>query len=206
MQNGLYAVMEEFREGDDVLLSMLPRQRLIKMLHALLDEKEFLSPWGIRSLSKKHEKPYVFKIKEEEFSIKYEPGESTLSMYGGNSNWRGPVWFPVNYILLDALREFDSYYGDTLQVEFPAETGQLRTLGEVADEISKLLISIFQKDEQGERPVNGGISKYRDDPHFKDLILFFEYFHGDNGRGLGASHQTGWTGVIAQLIDQCGWS
>lgn len=205
MQNGLYAVMEEFREGDDVLLSLLPRQRLIKMLHALLDEEEFLSPWGIRSLSKKHETPYVFSVKGEAFSIAYEAGESTTTMYGGNSNWRGPVWFPVNYILLDALREFDSYYGDTLQVEFPANTGQLQTLGSIADQISRMLISVFQKDEAGKRPVNDEITLYRDDPHFQDLILFYEYFHGDNGRGLGASHQTGWTGVIAQLIDQCGW-
>ncbi|HKK74579.1 MAG TPA: hypothetical protein VJ953_05885 [Saprospiraceae bacterium] len=205
MQNGLYAVMEEFKEGDDVLLSLLPRQRLIKMLHALLDEKEFLSPWGIRSLSKKHETPYTFSIKGEEFSIAYEPGESTTTMYGGNSNWRGPVWFPMNYILLDALREFDSYYGETLQVEFPADTGQLQTLGTIADKISRMLISIFRKNEAGERPVNDQIDLYRDDPHFQDLILFFEYFHGDNGRGLGASHQTGWTGVIAQLIDEYGW-
>ncbi|MEM6377084.1 MAG: glucosidase, partial [Bacteroidota bacterium] len=205
MQNGLYVVMEEFKDGNDVLLSLLPRKRLTKMLKALLDEEEFYSPRGIRSLSKKHEEPYTFKIKNEEFSIKYEPGESTTTMYGGNSNWRGPVWFPVNYILIDALRIFSSYYGDSLQVECPTGSHNEMTLDQVADKISKSLVSIFRKDEQGHRPVNDQSELYQNDPHFKDLILFFEYFHGDNGRGLGAAHQTGWTGVVAQLIDHCGW-
>lgn len=206
MKHGLYAVMEEFKEDDNVLLSLLPRERLIKMLHALLDEKEFFSPHGIRSLSKKHEKPYVFSIEGKEFSITYEPGESTTHMYGGNSNWRGPVWMPVNYILIDALRIMDSYYGKSLQVNCPTDSNNKMNLGEVATTISRALISLFEKDKKGHRPVNGALKLYQNDPDFQDLILFYEYFHGDNGRGLGASHQTGWTGVIAQLIDHCGWS
>lgn len=205
MKNGLHVVMEEFKDNNDVLLSLLPRERLTKMLKALLDEEEFYSPRGIRSLSKKHETPYIFKIKDKSYSVKYEAGESTTTMYGGNSNWRGPVWMPVNYILIDALRIFDSYYGDSLKVECPTGSKNELTLDQVADEISNALVSIFQRDENGNRPVNDQSKLYQNDPHFKDLILFYEYFHGDNGRGLGAAHQTGWTGVIAQLIDHCGW-
>jgi len=201
----LHAVMEEYKEGDDVLLSLLPKTRLIKMLHALLDQDEFLSERGIRSLSKKHETPYTFKIEGKQYQITYEPGESTTYMYGGNSNWRGPVWFPVNYILIDSLRIFDSYYGADLKVAFPTGSSNKMTLDHIANQISKDLISIFQNDSNGNRPANDHASKYQNDPWFKDLILFHEYFHGDNGRGLGAAHQTGWTGVVAELIDKCGW-
>jgi len=203
--NKFYVVIEDMSEDEDILLSLLPHKRLKKMLKALLDEQEFFSPIGIRSLSKVHETPYVLTIDGEEFGLKYEPGESTIGLFGGNSNWRGPVWMPMNYLIIQSLRQYHEYFEDTLQIECPTDSGNFLNLGQVADELSKRLISIFQADAAGRRPTNGEDMIYKKDPHFKDLVLFYEYFHGDNGRGVGASHQTGWTGVVAELINKVYW-
>lgn len=195
-----YQVLENTRE-DKLLLSLIPKEKLEKILYALFDENEFLSPYGIRALSKIHENEYTEVIDGEEFSIKYEPAESSTSLFGGNSNWRGPIWMPMNYLVIESLRNYFHYYGDEFKVEFPSRSGVYLNLYQIADEISKRLIGIFTTDSTGNRPVNNHESIYRD-THFKDLVLFYEYFHGDNGRGVGASHQTGWTGVIAEVISK----
>ncbi|MEL6658163.1 MAG: glucosidase [Bacteroidota bacterium] len=206
IKNESYIVLEELEEGEDILLSLVPRRRLEKLLRALLDEEEFFSPNGIRSLSKIHEQPFTTKIAGQHFSLQYEPGESSNRMFGGNSNWRGPVWLPMNFLLIQSLRELHKYYGDDLKLACPTGDEASRChLATVADKISTRLIGLFQADEHGRRPVNGEDTIYQKDPYFKDLVLFYEYFHGDNGRGVGASHQTGWTGVVAELIDQVGW-
>jgi hypothetical protein len=200
-KNNQYLVIEELKEHDDILLSLVPKERLEKLLKALLDENEFLSPGGIRSISKIHEHGYSVNINGQDFGLDYQPGEGTSGLFGGNSNWRGPVWMPMNYLLVNALQTYCEYYKDDSKVEFPTGGGNWMTHGEVANEISKRLISIFQKDENADRPVNDHYPIYRDE-HFRDLVLFYEYFHGDTARGVGASHQTGWTGVIAQLINR----
>jgi Glycosyl hydrolase family 63 C-terminal domain len=200
--NGQYLVIEELNDHDDILLSLVPRQRLEKLLNALLDEKEFLSPGGIRAISKLHETPYSVNINGMEFGLNYEPAEGTTNLFGGNSNWRGPVWMPMNYLLVLALQQYCDYYNQDFQVAFPTGSGNKMTLHSISNEIGKRLILTFEKDEQGKRPVNGNESIYQQDPHFKDLVLFYEYFHGDNARGVGASHQTGWTGVVAELINR----
>ncbi len=197
-----YLVIEDFNEHTDVLFSLVRRDRLERLLTALVDEGEFLSPGGIRSISKRHEQYYSVHLMDQEFGITYQPGESDNNMFGGNSNWRGPVWMPMNYLLVQSLYEYMKYYQNNLTVPFPTGNGQSFTLKEVADEISKRLVSIFQADAEGNRPVNDGHPLYRD-PHFNDLVLFYEYFHGDNSRGLGASHQCGWTGLVAELIHHC---
>ncbi len=185
------------------LLSILRGFRLKKILERMLDEEEFLSDFGIRALSKYHEKhPYKFEIKEEKLTVKYLPGESDSSFFGGNSNWRGPIWFPVNYLLLESLLKFHSYFGDEFKIEYPTGSKNFITLKEIAKLIADKLIEIFKKDENGNRPLFGKNEKFQKDPHFKDHILFYEYFHGDTGEGLGASHQTGWTGLIAEIIHQ----
>lgn len=199
-QNNQYSVIEELNENDDILLSLVPRNRLEKLLKALLDENEFLSPGGIRSISKIHEKGYSVHINGEDFGLNYQPGEGESALFGGNSNWRGPVWMPMNYLLVMALRQYAEYYDS--KVEYPTNSGNYIMLSEVATALSKRLISIFERDEYGNRPVNDHSEIYRSDPHFKDLILFYEYFHGDTGRGVGASHQTGWTGLVATLINE----
>lgn len=199
--NGQYLVIEDLKEHDDILLSLVPKQRLQKLLKALLDEQEFLSKGGIRSISKIHEQGYSVHIDGQQFGLDYQPGEGTSSLFGGNSNWRGPVWMPMNYLLVKALKQYCNYYGDDCKVEFPTGSGNQMQLSEVSAEISKRLVSIFEKDAQGNRPVNDHHPLYRDDVHFKDLVLFYEYFHGDTARGVGASHQTGWTGVVAELIE-----
>lgn len=196
-----HLAISDFKEGEDILFSLIPKDRLIRLLQHMLDETEFLADGGIRSLSKRHEEKYSVKIEGEDYSIDYQPGESTISLFGGNSNWRGPIWFPTNYLLVESLREYYKYYGDDLQLEFPSKSGNKLNLDQIADEISNRLISIFTKDNYGNRPVNEGEKIYRD-PHFKDLVLFYEYFHGDNSRGIGASHQTGWTGIAAKLINK----
>ncbi|HEY0679036.1 MAG TPA: glucosidase [Chitinophagaceae bacterium] len=201
-KNRQYVVIEELKDHDDILLSLVPSQRLHKLLKALLDEKEFLSCGGIRSISRLHETPYSVNINGQEFGLSYQPGESNTSLFGGNSNWRGPVWMPMNYLLVMALHQYGEYYKEDFRVEYPTGSGNYLYLAEVADAVSKRLISIFEKDEQGNRPVNDGDQLYQKDPHFKDLILFYEYFHGDTLRGVGASHQTGWTGLIAELINR----
>jgi hypothetical protein len=168
----------------------------------MLDENEFFGPYGIRSLSKYHsEHPFVFTLSGQEFKVQYLPAESNTGMFGGNSNWRGPVWMPVNGLLIRALLNLYQFYGDDFKVECPTGSGKYMNLFEVAKEISRRLSSIFLRDSNGKRPVYGGTKKFQEDPHWKDCILFYEYFHGDNGAGLGASHQTGWTGTIARVMD-----
>jgi hypothetical protein len=200
--NGQYLVIEELNDHDDILLSLVPRKRLEKILKALLDENEFLSKGGIRSISKLHETPYSVHIDGQVFGLNYQPAEGNSSLFGGNSNWRGPVWMPMNYLLVHALNNYGAYFGNELQVELPSGSGNKMNLQQVANEISRRLIYPFRADETGHRPVNDYFTIYRDDPHFRDLVLFYEYFHGDTARGVGASHQTGWTGVIAELINR----
>ncbi|WP_421869720.1 MGH1-like glycoside hydrolase domain-containing protein [Marinoscillum sp.] len=192
---------EEPGQGERRLLSILRGFRMKKILERMLDEDEFLSKYGIRALSKYHEKhPYKMEIAGEKFEVAYLPGESDSSFFGGNSNWRGPIWFPVNYLILESLLKFSYYYGEDYKVEFPIGSGEEHTLLDVTREICDRLISIFRKDKDGNRPVYGDSKKLQTDPHFRDYILFYEYFHGDSGLGLGASHQTGWTGLVAELI------
>lgn len=183
------------------LFSLLRGHRMKSVLHKMLDSEEFLSDFGIRSLSKFHEKnPYSMKINGDSFSIAYTPGESDLQMFGGNSNWRGPIWFPINYLIIESLKKFDFYYGGDFSIEYPTGSGNYLTMDIIAKELSLRCMKIFLKDENGHRPVYGKDKKFQEDPHFKDHILFYEYFHGDTGLGLGASHQTGWTGLIAEMI------
>jgi hypothetical protein len=171
----------------------------------MLDENEFLSPYGIRSLSKYHkDHPYVFNAGGQEYRVDYLPAESNTGLFGGNSNWRGPIWLPVNAVILRALLQFHLYYGDNFKIECPTGSGTLMNLFEVAKEIAQRLTNIFLRGKDGRRPVNGGQEKFQSDPHWRDHLLFYEYFHGDNGAGIGASHQTGWTGLIGGLIDLFG--
>jgi hypothetical protein len=186
---------------DRKLGSILDEAKLRRVLGAMLDENEFLSPYGIRSLSKYHEKnPYVFKVGGQEYRVAYLPAESDTGMFGGNSNWRGPIWMPVNSLIIRALLSYYSYYGEDFKVECPTGSGKMMTLYEVAEEISRRLSAMFLRNAEGKRPVFGGTAKFQNDPHWRDCLLFYEYFHGDNGAGLGASHQTGWTGVIARAL------
>ncbi len=167
----------------------------------MLDSDEFLSDYGIRSLSKYYEKnPYTMKINGDTLSIKYTPGESDTRMFGGNSNWRGPIWFPINYLIIESLKKFDFYYGGDFSIEYPTGSGNFLTMDIIAKELSLRCMKIFMRDKNGHRPVFGQNKKFQEDPHFKDYILFYEYFHGDSGKGLGASHQTGWTGLVAEMI------
>ena len=171
----------------------------------MLDEGEFLSPYGLRSLSRFHaQHPYVFHVGGEEYRVDYLPAESNTGMFGGNSNWRGPIWVPVNALIIRALLSFYAYYGDNFTIECPTGSGRLMNLFEVARDIAERLARIFLRDGSGRRPVYGGTTKFQEDPHWRDHLLFYEYFHGDNGAGLGASHQTGWTGVVAKLIQLFG--
>lgn len=184
------------------LLSMLRGHRMSHLLRRMLDETEFLSDYGIRALSRYHkENPYVFVDNGNSFSVGYLPAESDSDFFGGNSNWRGPVWFPVNYLLIESLHKFYAYYGSEFRLEYPIGSGEKYNLKEIANELAKRLTRLFLKDENGRRPVFGDNEKFQNDPHFQDNILFYEYFHGDNGRGVGASHQTGWTGLVATLFD-----
>ena len=184
------------------LLAILNKKKLERVLGYMLDENEFLGPHGIRSLSKVHQDhPFTFWVGQEEFKVQYLPGESNTGMFGGNSNWRGPVWMPVNTLIVRALLNLYAFYGDEFKVQCPTGSGNYMTLFEVAEEISRRLAGTFLRDADGQRPVYGGTAKFQNDPHWRDLILFHEYFHGDNGAGLGASHQTGWTGLIAPLLD-----
>ncbi len=187
------------------IAALVNEDRLRRILTHMLDENEFLSPYGIRALSRFHaDHPYVFNVNGQEYRVGYIPAESDTGMFGGNSNWRGPVWMPVNVLLIRALASFYLYYGDDFKIECPTGSGQWMTLFEVAKEISNRLTRIFLRDESGRRPVYGGAEKFQTDPHWKDYLLFYEYFHGDNGAGIGASHQTGWTGVVAKLIELFG--
>ena len=188
------------------ILSMVNPERLRRILTKMLDENEFLSPYGIRSLSKFHEKhPFVFHVEGQEFRVDYLPGESDSGMFGGNSNWRGPIWVPVNTMIIRALLNFYLYYGDSFKIECPTGSGVMMNLFEVSREIAGRLIRIFTRDENGQRAVYGGEQTFQSDPQWREYILFYEYFHGDNGAGLGASHQTGWTGIVAKLIELFGF-
>ncbi len=183
------------------LFSVLDEGKLRRVLAKLLDENEFLSPYGIRSLSRYHaDHPYVLHAGGQEYRVGYLPAESDTGMFGGNSNWRGPIWMPVNSVIVRALSNYYAYYGDDFIVECPTGSGRHMNLYQVAEEITRRLVSIFLRDNNGRRPVYGGTRKFQDDPHWRDLVLFYEYFHGDNGAGLGASHQTGWTGIIARAM------
>jgi hypothetical protein len=184
------------------LLALVSGDRLQCLLRRMLDEGEFLSPYGIRALSKHHEAhPFEFQIGDAVHMVRYEPGESSSGLFGGNSNWRGPIWFPINFLLIEALERFHHYYGDDLLVEHPTGSGQMVDLKRVANDLADRLIAIFLRDRDGRRPVFGNNHLLQTDPHWRDLPLFYEYFHGDTGAGLGASHQTGWTALVAKLLD-----
>ncbi|HXT34560.1 MAG TPA: glucosidase [Chloroflexota bacterium] len=193
--------------GERRQLALVRGHRLKRLLARALDPNEFLSDYGIRALSKYHQDhPYHFNVDGQVYSVNYEPGESTTGTFGGNSNWRGPIWFPVNYLLIEALQRFHHYYSDDFLVECPTGSGQKITLRAIADDLSRRLMRLFERDEKGNRPFNGDHPLLQKDPHWRDYILFHEYFHGDSGFGLGASHQTGWTGLVAKLIQQQGES
>lgn len=201
------ACMESCGIGSRRILAICYREKLERILTKMLDESEFLSDYGIRALSKFHkDHPYIWKAKGSEYRVDYEPAESSSGLFGGNSNWRGPIWMPVNYLIIESLQKFDHFYGDSFQIEYPTGSGNLMTLSDVAAELSQRLVNIFVKDESGDRAVNdsqnGKKSKFDSDPNWQNLVLFHEYFHGDNGSGIGASHQTGWTGLVAKLIQQ----
>jgi hypothetical protein len=199
--------MESPRRPEDTvyLLAIPSRERLVRVLRYVLDENELLSPFGVRSLSRIHlEHPYELAVDGEVHRVQYVPGESRDWLFGGNSNWRGPVWFPVNYLLIEALERYHHFYHDTLKVECPTGSGQMMTLDEVARELRRRLANLFLADAQGRRPCHGGDRRFAEDPHWRDLLLFHEYFHGDDGRGLGASHQTGWTALAALILNDLG--
>jgi len=197
--------ISQTEKGRHGLLSLVNRGQLERVLRYLLDESEFLSPYGVRAISKFHkDNPYVLHVNGTEHRVDYEPAESSTSLFGGNSNWRGPVWFPINFLLIEALQKFHHYYGEGLTVELPTGSGRQASLWDAAKEISRRLMRIFLRSGDGHRPVYGGLEKFQNDSHWRDLIYFHEYFHGDNGAGIGASHQTGWTGLVAKLIEQSG--
>jgi Glycosyl hydrolase family 63 C-terminal domain len=206
LTNNVASMMTEGRK-DRRLLAIADPDQLREILKYMLDEREFLSPYGIRALSQFHrDHPYILHVNGIEYRVDYDPGESTTGLFGGNSNWRGPVWFPMNFLLVEALQKFHHYLGEEFQVEFPTGSGKMMTLWEVAGELSHRMTNLFLRDEKGRRPVFGNLEKFQTDPHWRDLVLFHEYFHGDSGAGLGASHQTGWTGVVTKLIQQSGES
>jgi hypothetical protein len=204
-------VFQKLVRADDVstggyqgrrLASVCDKEKLTRILRYMLDENEFFSSYGIRSLSKYHrDHPFVFYLEGREYRVDYLPAESNTGMFGGNSNWRGPIWMPVNGLIIRGLMQMYPFYGPDFKVECPTGSGKYMTLFEVAKEIARRLSSIFLRDAAGKRPVYGGTKKFQEDPYWKDYILFYEYFHGDNGAGLGASHQTGWTGIIARVLD-----
>lgn len=190
----------------DILLSLVSKERLEKLLQVVLDESEFLSPGGIRALSKYHEQhPYHIDLYGQRYSIQYVPGDSDSDLFGGNSNWRGPVWMPINYLFIKALKKYHQFYGDSVRVEYPTGSGNWLNLEQVSDELAQRFVRMFERDTDGHRPVHGPFSPFYQRPENADLLLFFEYFHGDTGQGIGASHQTGWTGVVAELINDDAW-
>jgi hypothetical protein len=192
------------KDGSRLLLTIANRKKLERIYRYLFDENEFLSPHGVRALSKFHAaNPFMLHVDGQTHSVDYEPGESTSGMFGGNSNWRGPVWFPMNFLLIESMQRIHYYYGDEFKVECPVGSGKQMTLWQAAGEISHRLSHIFLR-RDGKRPVYGDVSVFQDDPHWRDLILFYEYFHGETGAGLGANHQTGWTALVAKLIEQSG--
>jgi hypothetical protein len=187
----------------DKLLTIPSTKQLLRLLSYVLDEREFLSPHGMRSLSRIHaEYPYRLTLENRDYGIDYCPGDSNTDFFGGNSNWRGPVWFPMNALLIEALEKYHTFYGDEFKVECPTGSGTYMTLGEVAKEISRRLTSLFVPDADGVRPCHGDNPLYARNPHWQNLVLFYEHFHGDNGRGIGASHQTGWTSLVSECIER----
>jgi len=199
------ACMRTPGHGERRLLAILDAERLRRVLKVMLDEREFLSPYGIRAISAIHrDQPYQLSVNGTEYQVRYEPAESSTGLFGGNSNWRGPIWFPINYLLIEALQKFHHYYGDSFTIECPTGSGNMMTLADVAAELSRRLSRIFLRGADGRRPLYGGMDAFQNDPAWRDLILFHEYFHGDNGAGLGASHQTGWTALVAKLLQQSG--
>jgi hypothetical protein len=200
-----YLERDEHRAHGLLLLSIPTRERLESILRYVFDEKEFLSPYGLRSVSKVHEaNPFKITVGGYEHRLDYAPGESTTSLFGGNSNWRGPVWFPINFLIVEALERYGRFAGDAFKVECPTGSGNFVNLQSAADELARRLTRPFLPDADGRRPCHGDEQRYRDDPHFKDLVLFHEYFHGETGRGLGAPHQTGWTALAATLLEGIG--
>ncbi|HVW83182.1 MAG TPA: hypothetical protein VHB50_00800, partial [Bryobacteraceae bacterium] len=199
------ASMRAIGMGDRRLLSLVGEEQLRRVLQFMLDENEFLSPYGVRALSRAHaETPYALRVNGSEYTVRYEPAESTTGLFGGNSNWRGPIWFPVNFLLIESLQKFHHYLGPEFRVECPTGSGKYMNLWEVSAELSRRLTHIFLRGEDGRRPAHGYSELYQSDPHWQDLVLFHEYFHGDDGSGVGASHQTGWTGIVAKLLQQSG--
>ncbi len=191
--------------ADRGILALVNEERLRRILSKMLDENEFLGPYGIRSLSKFHQQhPFVFHVGGQVYRVDYLPAESNTGMFGGNSNWRGPVWMPVNAMIIRALLSYYLYYGDNFKIECPTGSGRMMNLFEVSKEIANRLTGIFLRDAQGKRAVYGGTEKFQSDPHWRDYHQFYEYFHGDNGAGLGANHQTGWTGLVAKMIELYG--
>jgi hypothetical protein len=189
--------------GERRLLAICSPDRLRRILRRVFDEAEFLSPYGIRMLSRFHkDHPYVLKVNGSEFKVDYEPAESTSGLFGGNSNWRGPIWFPLNYLLIESLQRFHYYLGDDYKVEFPTGSGRMLTLWDCSQELARRLVALFRRGSDGGRPFNGDNALLREDPRWRDEILFHEYFNGDTGEGLGASHQTGWTALVAKLLQQ----
>ena len=204
-RNNKFWPNEERKDGDSILLSLVRQDRLKFLLERMLDEEEFLSPGGIRALSKYHEKhPYSVTVQGNQYTIQYDPGDSTSDIFGGNSNWRGPVWMPINFLFIQSVRRYGEFYGDTLMVEYPKGSGVKMNLCDVADALTKRIISLFEKDPEGKRRLYGEYAWFYQQPENQHLVLFYEYFHGDNGSGLGASHQTGWTALVAQLISEYG--
>lgn len=202
-KNNKFWPNEERSDDGEILMSLVPKDRLIDLLKRLLDESEFLSEGGIRALSKYHEQhPYSVVVEGNTYSIQYDPGDSTSDLFGGNSNWRGPVWMPINYLIIQSLRRYGEFYGDTLQVEYPGDSGNLMNLAQVADELTKRVISLFERDNEGNRRSYGDYNWFYKQPGNENLLLFYEYFHGNTGRGLGACHQTGWTALVAELINE----
>jgi hypothetical protein len=202
---GNVACMRTTGHQERRLLAIVDGERLRRVLRVMLDESEFLSPYGIRSISRVHQdRPYSLQINGSTYTVGYEPAESSTGLFGGNSNWRGPVWIPINYLLVEALQKFHHYFGDSFTVECPTGSGRMMTLAEVAADLSRRLSRIFLRNASGERPVYVGNKTFQHDPYWNELILFHEYFHGDTGAGVGASHQTGWTALVAKLLQQSG--
>jgi len=199
------ASLTEPGEAGRRLLSIVDRNELSQILTRMLDGGEFLSDYGLRSVSKFHEtNPYSWDANGQVHMLRYEPAESSSGLFGGNSNWRGPIWFPVNFLMIESLQKYHHYYGERLQADMPARSGNVMTLDQIAAELSRRLTGIFLRDAQGQRAVLGGVDYFQNDPHWCNYIPFYEYFHGDNGAGIGASHQTGWTALVAKLIQQSG--
>ena len=204
-ENTSYMMSAKGPAHDHRLLAIPSRDRLVRVLRYLLDENEFLAPYGLRSVSRFHkDHPYVFYADGREYRVEYVPGESDTGLFGGNSNWRGPIWFPINYLVVEALERYDHFYGDSLRVECPTGSGTLMTLGQVSRELARRLAGIFLPGPDGRRPCHGDDRRFAEDPHWRDLVLFSEYFHGETGRGVGASHQTGWTALVARFLHDLG--